>query len=153
MIHPQSFRQNSIPQSTNNWDWNPSTDKVFQQLKAWICSWVLHTTLATYYDREKPIASQTDASVYGLSAALLQDSCSITFASKTLTHWDQVWKYQEFIYMLQPWKYHTFIYGRHITIQTDHKPLKMMQHKLIHTTPPCLQRMLLWMQKYNCTIQ
>ena len=66
-----------------NWDWNPSTDSAFQQVIAWICYKILHTTL-TYYDWEKPVTIQINASQYGLGTALLQDGHPITFA-KILT--------------------------------------------------------------------
>ena len=48
--------------------------------------------------------------------------------------------------------FHTYIYGWHITVQNNCKPLKMIQHKPIHATPPQLQHMLLWMQKYDYVI-
>ena len=65
-------------------DWNPSTDATFQKLKQCICKTLLNTTL-TYFDCTKPVVLQTDATEYGLGAALLQDGRPITFASKTLT--------------------------------------------------------------------
>ena len=40
----------------------------------------------------------------------------------------------------------------HVIIENDHKPLEMIQHKPIHATPPRLQWMLLYMQKYDCAI-
>ena len=68
----------------SQWDWNPSTDAAFQHLKAWICQTLLKVTLG-YYDRSKPVVVQTDASQFGLGAALLQGGWPIAFASKTLT--------------------------------------------------------------------
>ena len=50
-------------------------------------------------------------------------------------------------------KFHTYIYGKHITVQNNHKPLEMIQRKPIHAAPPRLQCMLLWLQKYDYTIQ
>ena len=66
------------------WDWNPSTDAAFQQLKAWICQTLFNATLA-YYDRSKPVIVQMDASEYGLGATLIQSGCPIAFTSKMLT--------------------------------------------------------------------
>ena len=54
-----------------NWGWNPSADSAFQQLKAWICNWLLHTTL-TCYDWEKPVSILTVTIEYSLGAALLK---------------------------------------------------------------------------------
>ena len=64
-------------------DWNPSTD-TFQHLKAWIYQTLLKVTLA-YYDWSQPVVVQVNASEYGLGAALIQGSCPIAFASKSLT--------------------------------------------------------------------
>ena len=45
------------------------------------------------------------------------------------------------------------VYGKHITVQNDHKPLEIIQRKSIHTAWPRLQHMLLCLQKYDYTIQ
>ena len=73
-----------LREQVSRWDWIPSTDSMFQQLKQWICKTLLKTTLA-YYDRTQPLTIQTDASEYGLGTALLQNNRQIAFASKTLT--------------------------------------------------------------------
>ena len=49
-------------------------------------------------------------------------------------------------------KFHTYTYGCQITVFNDHKPLEMIQKKTIHAAPPCLQRMLPRLQKYDYTI-
>ena len=73
-----------LREQVSKWDWTPSTDSTFQQLKQWICKTLLKTTL-TYYDRTWPLTLHTDTSEYGLGAALLQNDKPIAFASKTLT--------------------------------------------------------------------
>ena len=135
----------------SKWDWTPSTDSTFQQLKQWICNTLLKTTLA-YYDRTQPLTIQTDAREYGLGAALLQNNRPIAFATKTLT--DVETRYGSIececlsvVFGLE--KFHTYIYGRHITVYNDHKPLEMITKKPIYTAPPRLQRMLLQLQKYD----
>ena len=50
-------------------------------------------------------------------------------------------------------KFHTYVYGKHVTVQNDHKPLEMIQRKPIHAAPPRLQCMLLRLQQYDYTIQ
>ena len=116
---------------------------------------LLKTTL-TYYDRTKPLILQTDASEYGLGAALIQNNRPMAFASKTLT--DVETRYANIereclsvVFGLE--KFHTYVYGRHIIVQNDHKPLEMIQRKPIQAAPPRLQRMLLKLQKYDYTIQ
>ena len=143
-----------LREQVSHWDWNPSTDIAFQKLKQWICKTLLNTTL-TYFDSTKPVVIQTDASEYGLGAALLQDGRPIAFASKTLTDIETRYTNIEHeclsvCFALE--KFHTYVYGQHITVQNDQKPLEMIQKKPIHAAPPCLQWMLLCLQKYDYTI-
>ena len=60
--------------------WNTTYQEAFDALKDKVCT---DTTL-WYFDAEKPVTSQVDASQKGLGAALLQDGCPVTFASKAL---------------------------------------------------------------------
>ena len=134
-----------LREQVSKWDWTPSTDSAFQQLKQWICKTLLKTTLA-YYDRSQLLGIQTDASEYGLGTALLQNNRPIAFASKTLT--DVETRYANIereclsvVFGLE--KSHTYIYGRHITVFNDHRPLEMINKMPVHAAPPRLQRMLL----------
>ena len=86
-----------------------------------------------YYDRSKPVIVQTDASEYGLGAALIQSSCLIAFASKTLT--DIETHYVNILVCYSLKKFHTYTYGRHIMVQNDHKLLKIIKQKPIHVAP------------------
>ena len=109
----------SLREQVTNWDWDPSTDQSFHHLKSWICNTLLKTTLA-YYDMTQPLVLQTDASEYGLSAALLQNNRPIAFASKTLTDIETRYANIErecfsVCYGLE--KFHTYIYAKHITVQ------------------------------------
>ena len=144
-----------LRQQVTNWDWNPSTDQAFNHLKYWVCNMLLKTTL-TYYDCTKPQVLMTDASEYGLSTALLQNNRPIAFASKTLTDVETRYVNIERVCLSVCFgleKFHTYVYSRHIIVQTNHKPLEMIQRKPIHVEPPRLQCMLLKLQKYNYTIQ
>ena len=134
-------------------DWNLSTDAVFQHLKVWICQTLLKVTLA-YYDWSKPVVVQTDASEYGLGTTLIQGSCPIAFASKSLTdvgaHYANIEECLSVCFGLE--KFHTYLYGRHVIVENEHKPLEMIQHKSIHVALPRLWQMLLHMKKYDYTI-
>ena len=44
---------------------------------------------------------------------------------------------------------HNYVYARHITVQTDHKPLLAINRKLLAAAPKRLQRMLLRLQRYD----
>ena len=63
--------------------WTPSTQLAFQKLKDLITE--AQNRSLKFYDRNKPITVQADASKDGLGAALLQDNQPIAFASKTLS--------------------------------------------------------------------
>ena len=143
-----------LREQVSKWDWMPSTDSTFQQLKQWICKTLLKTTLACY-DRNQPLRIQTGASEYGLGTALLQNNRPIAFASKTLTDMETRYsniehKCLSVVFGLE--KFHTYIYGRHITVFNDHKPLEMITKNPIQAAPPRLQRMLLQLQKHNYTL-
>ena len=143
-----------LREEVSKWDWKPSTDSTFQQLKQWICNTLLKTTLA-YYDKTQTLTIQTDASEYGLGTALLQNNKPIAFASKTLTDVETRYANIEHeclsvVFGLE--KFHTYIYGRHITVFNDHKPFEMITKKPIHAAPPRLQRILHRLQKYDSTL-
>ena len=65
--------------------WNPTYQEVFNQIKKVVCK---DTTL-WYFDVQKPVTVQVDASKKGLGAALLQEGCPVVFASKALTPTEQ----------------------------------------------------------------
>ena len=50
-------------------------------------------------------------------------------------------------------RFHTYIYGKHLTAETDHRPLTMIHLKNLTAAPPRLQRMLLRLQQYDVTIK
>ena len=58
--------------------WNTTYQEAFDALKDRVCT---DTTLQ-YFDAEKPVTIQVDASQKGLGAALLQDGCPVAFASR-----------------------------------------------------------------------
>ena len=132
IAHKTTFLREQV----SNWDWTPSTDVSYHQLKQWICNPLLKTTLA-YYDHTKPVKIHTDASEYGLGAALMQNNRPIAFASKTLT--DVETRYANIececlsvVFGLE--KFYMYIYGCQITVFNDHKPLEMIQ-KSQYTQP------------------
>ena len=49
-------------------------------------------------------------------------------------------------------RFHQYTYGRDITVQSDHKPLDAFTNKPLACAPPRLQRMLIWLQKYNVKV-
>ena len=112
---------------------------------------VCKDTTLRYFDSQK----QVDASQKGLGAALLQDGCPITFASKALTLMEQRYANIECEMLAcvfgAEW-FHTYVFGRSFTIESDHKPLEQINLKNLADTPARLQRMLLCLQNYDMKI-
>ena len=61
--------------------WGPEHQAVFKQKKKEI----VRIPIIAYYNPKKETILQTDASIKGLGACLLQDQKPVYFASKTLT--------------------------------------------------------------------
>ena len=105
-----------------------------------------------YYDVQKPVKIQIDASKSGIGAVLLEDDRPIAYASKSLTAMQQryVPVEQEMLAVVCGYqRFDQYIYGKKVTIQSDHKPLEAIMKKPMQNTPPRLQRMLLSLQKYD----
>ena len=50
-------------------------------------------------------------------------------------------------------RFSTYLLGRSFVAESDHKPLEMIAMKNLANAPPCLQRMLLELQRYDVTIK
>ncbi len=109
-----------------------------------------------YYEAEKELTVQSDASGTGLGAVLMQDGQPIAYASRALSEAEKRYAQIEkellaVVYGLE--KFHQYTYGRTVTVQSDHKPLEVIVKKELHKTPiKRLQRMLLRVQLYDVRI-
>ncbi|GFS23916.1 transposon Ty3-I Gag-Pol polyprotein [Elysia marginata] len=134
------------------WQWTETHQKLFEKIK----SLIQKEMTLSYYDPNKAIVLEVDSSLTGIGAALLQDGKPIAFASKSMTDTESRYANIErellaVVFALE--RFHTYIYGKAVLVQSDHKPLENIQHKNLSKAPPRLQRMLLRIQPYNCTIQ
>ena len=99
------------------------------------------------------------ASKYGLGAVLRQRHdtwAPVAYASrsetKTKPNYAQIEKETLAIAVgTQP--IHDYVYGKHFTVESDHKPLKPIYSKLIPNAHPRMQRLTLKLQKYDMTIK
>ena len=117
----------------------PEHREAFQQLKQ---EFSTDITLP-YFDRNKCITLQTDASKKGFGAVILQDNKPIYFASRSLTPAEQNYQNLEWECMAAIWgmeKFHFYLYSKEFLLQTDQKPLTSIFKKHIVDVSPRVWR-------------
>ena len=88
---------------------------------------IVRSPILAYYNPKKETVLQTDASVKGLGACLLQDQKPVYFASKALTETQHGYMAIEIESLAVAWameKFHHFLYATHFILETDQKPLE-----------------------------
>lgn len=88
--------------------------------------------------------------------ALLQRGRPIAYTSRALTETEQRYAQIEkemlaIVFSLE--KFHQYTYGRHVKIQSDHKPLESILQKPLACAPRRLQGMMLRLQKYDYEVR
>ena len=112
-------------------------------------------TLA-YFDTNKSVALEVDASQHGLGAVLLQDRKPVAYASKSLNPTEQEYPQIEkemYAIVFGAQRFHQYIYGRPVEVITDHKPLEAILKTPLSAAAPLLQRMILRLQKYDVNVR
>ena len=96
-----------------------------------------------------------DASKYGLEAVLQQkhDTLSrVAYASRSVTktepNYAQIEK-ETLAIAIGTQSFHDYVYGKHFTVESDHKPQKPIYSKPISNAHPRMQRFRLKLQKYD----
>ena len=134
------------------YSWNATYQVSFDKLKSFVCE---DTTLR-YFNMKKPVTIQVDASDKGLGATLIQDDGPVTFTSKVLAAMEQRYANNErelLACVFSAEHFWTYVFGRHFTIESDHKSLEQISMKNQPDASVCLQRMLLRLQDYDFTIK
>jgi hypothetical protein len=120
----------------------------FQRLKSLLTA----APVLQFYDANKPAKVQCDSSQYAVAACLMQDDRPIEYASRSLTSTEigyaQIEKEMLAIVFAME-RFHSYVYGRHVTVETDHRPLISINKKALSSAPKRLQRMLLRLQNYD----
>lgn len=105
--------------------------------------------MLAYFDPEKEVTLQVDASKHSQDATIMQESRPVAYASK---------QEKELYAVLYGCKtFHEYLYGGKITVEFDHK-LERVERARDYPpqTPsscsPCLQCMMFAMQKYCITL-
>ena len=149
-LHTSTLRH--LFQKHTDFQWHSEHQVAFDTLKHLICS----ASSLSYFNPAKPAVLQVDASQNALGAALLQDNKPIAYASKSLTETESRYANIErelLACVFGAERFHTYLFGKHFTIQSDHRPLDMISKKNLTAAPARLQRMLLRLQKYDYVIQ
>ena len=116
---------------------------------------IFKETSLTYFNPSKETSLQVDALNKGLGAVLLREGKPIAFASKALTETDQRYANIERELLAVVFgceRFRTNLYGCKFQVESDHKPLEMINLKNLIAVPSHLQRMLLRLQEYDLSI-
>ena len=114
-------------------NWGPEHQEAFKQMKIEIA----RVPILAYYNPRKQTVLQTDASIKGLGACLLQEEKPVYFASKALTKAQKGYVVIENESLAAAWameKFHHFLFASHFILETDQKPHRSY---LIQKPQPC----------------
>ena len=116
------------------WNWSTAEQEVFDVIKSKLTS----APVLVFYDTNKALTLENDASDYGIGSVLKQEGRPIAFASRTLTDTERNYAQIEkdilaVTYGLE--KFHHYTFGRKLTVVTDHKPLVTIKHKPLYKAP------------------
>ena len=132
-------------------NWSQEHQAAFKLVK----NKIITTPILAYYDPKKPTVLQTDASINGVGACLLQDEKPVYVLSKALTEAQKGYVAIELESLAVAWvmeKFHHFLYGNHFILETDQKPLETILAGSLNQATPRLQRILIRTLPYNFTV-
>ena len=129
-------------------NWGPEHQAAFKLVKKEIAA----TPILAYYDPKKTTVLQTDASINGLGACLLQNEKPVYFTRKALMEAQRGYIAIELESLAVAWameKFHHFHYGNQFLLETDQKPLETILSRSLNQATPRLQRILIRTFPYN----
>lgn len=132
--------------------WLPEHQQAVDKVKQVLSSEpVLH-----YFDPNKKVTIQADASSTGLGACLLQDRGPVAYASGALSETEQRWFQieKELLAVTSAAEhFHHYIYGREVEVENEHKPLETIIRKPLQNASPRIQHMLLRRLRYKLNLK
>ena len=141
-----------LTRKEHDFTWSHIHDKAFDDIK----KHVSNPPLLKYYEPEKVLVLQCDASEKGLGASPMQDEKPIAYASRALTptetNYVQIEK-ELLAIVFGVERFHQYTYGRKVDVESDHKPLEMIFGKPLVSAPRRLQKMFIRLQRYDIEIQ
>jgi len=141
----------SLTLKDTEWVWSSAQEEAMKEVKRLVTS----APVLAYYDPKKELTLQTDASKSGLGAVLTQEGRPIAYASRAMTTTEQRYAQIEkealsIVFALE--RFHHYTFGRHTTVENDHKPLETIVKKPLHRAPRRLQNLLIRMLNYDTTL-
>ena len=134
-----------------NWEWGEEQETAMSQLKRLVTT----APLPTYYDPEKKLTIQCDASSTGLGAALMQEGKPLAYASRALSDTEVGYAQIEkeciaIVFSLE--RFHQYTFGHETAVHTDHNPLETIVKKPLHKASKRIQGMLLRLLQYDIDV-
>jgi transposase InsO family protein len=134
------------------WKWDNDHEIAFEKVKKMMTT----TPVLAYYDSKKEVVIQCDASQSGIGAVLMQEGRPVHFSSRAMTQTETRYAQieKEMLAIVHSCaRFEQYIYGRcDVRVESDHKPLEVIFKKPITSSPKRLQRMLLFLQKFQLTV-
>ena len=132
-------------------EWTHIHQRAFEKIKKQITM----APILSFYQPEKELTIQCDASNTGLGAVMLQEGKPIAYKSKSLTDTEKRYATIEKEMLAITWsleKFHDYTYARKVTIHSDHKPLQAIVQKPLSKAPRRLQNLLMRALNYDFEI-
>ena len=123
-----------LTRQDTEFSWTEEQEDAYREVKRLVTT----APVLSYYDPKAELEIQCDASKKGLGAALLQNGKPIAYTSRALTDTEQRYAQIEkemlaIVFALE--KFNQYAYGRHVRIQSDHKPLESILKKALACAP------------------
>ena len=131
--------------------WGPEHQDAFKMMKKDITK----EPVLAYYNPKKQTVLQTDESIKGLGACLLQEERPVYFDSKALTAVKKGYVAIELESLAVTWameKFHYFLYTSHFILESDQKPFEAILSKSLNQAIPRLQRIFIRAFPYHFTV-
>ena len=123
----------------SEWTWGKQQEISFENIK----TMVTRAPLLSYYDQNKTLTIQCDASKTGCGAVLLQDDRPLWYASKTFTDTETRYAVIEKEMLAVTFalkKFHQYTFARHTIVNSDHRPLEAILKKPLDSAPKATAR-------------
>ena len=137
-----------------DFQWSSAQDEAFKHIKVMISE----APVLMYYDLNKPVVLQVDASEEGLGGALLQENENgrlqpVAYVSNSMNQTEQRYSQieKECLAICNCFaRFHQWLYGKcDIVVHSDHQPLETIFKKPLNKAPARLQRMMMRLQRYS----